>query len=94
MKGSQGETTAAEWRRRERGLTLGVILWTIGVGIAVSVAPHAVGEWLVSATGTEVVSTIMISIGICGGVGHGTMLLLMWFYSPEQPELTEGWNDG
>lgn len=54
------------WKRRERSMAAGVVLWALAVSSAAALRPEAVAEWLLSTPGPEIAGVIMISIGLTG----------------------------
>jgi len=64
-----------KWKRRERALTLGVLLWSAAVGGLLTFRKSLVLEFLNSSASAEVFGVLLFTIGVFGGIGDGVMML-------------------
>jgi len=64
-----------EWKRRERALFLGVLLWSAAVGGLLTFRKGLVMGFLKASGAVEVFGVLLFTLGIFGGIGDGAMML-------------------
>ena len=89
------DKTANSWKRRERALGAGAVLWSLGVAAIASLRPDAAAHWLSTTPTLAVAGTLMTSIGLLGGFCEGVLLAAdRWASSHVDEDLTEvPWNE-
>lgn len=64
-----------EWKRRERALFLGVLLWSAAVGGVLTVREGLVMGFLETSGAVEVFGVLLFTLGVFGAIGDGVMML-------------------
>lgn len=86
---------ANRWRRRERSLLGGLIIWAVSVGWAATYAPDMVAGWITNTHAFAVAGFISISIGLCAGFVEFVWITISQWKEPSNSELTNlPWEDG
>lgn len=80
---------AEVWRRRERALFVGILLWASLVGFVATVWADALGSWLLTTSPFVVAGSVLVSIGLLGGFAHSVLLALRRWWMPDNSHLTE-----
>lgn len=56
------------WRRRERSLAAGIVIWSIGISVLAALKPEELVEYILSTEPLLLAGSNMISIGLSGGL--------------------------
>ena len=64
-----------KWKRRERALFLGVLLWSAAVGGLLTFSKSLVLGFLETSGSAEVFGVLLFTLGVFGGIGDGVMVL-------------------
>lgn len=80
---------ASKWKRRERALTLGVVLWAVIVAAILVFAAESAAEWLLATPPHLVAGGVLMSIGLCGGFAQTLLELADWWAESDDEDLTE-----
>lgn len=85
---------AQTWKRRERALAAGVIVWAVSVSAFLTLRPEYAAEVILDDP-LRVAGYILITIGFAGGFCESVILAIDRYATPnEREELTEvPWND-
>lgn len=66
---------ADHWRRRERALGAGLVVWVVTLTFVLTLEPDAVAEFLTTNEPALTASAILVTVGLCGGIAEGILLL-------------------
>jgi hypothetical protein len=80
---------AETWRRRERALGGGLVIWALAVSTAVTIFREATADWILTTEPLLIAGTILISVGLCGGFVETLLLIGRRWAEPSDLELTE-----
>lgn len=73
-----------KWKRRERAMFLGVLLWTAAVGAMLTFRNDVILAFLESSGSVEVFGVLLFTLGVFGGIGDGVMVLFYrWRFGHE-----------
>lgn len=79
---------ADKWRRRERSMLGGLIIWALAVGLLATYAPERVAEWITTYHGIAIAGMISISVGLSAGVVDSVLIAVSRWKQPSNDELT------
>lgn len=77
------------WRRRERALGGGLVIWALAVSAAVTIFQEETADWILTTEPLLIAGTILISVGLCGGFVETLLLLGQQWAEPSDQQLTE-----
>ncbi|SNZ06108.1 hypothetical protein SAMN06269185_1052 [Natronoarchaeum philippinense] len=80
------DSETAKWKRRERSLAAGLVLWALFVSAYVTLYPEQAATWLTTRSSLVVAGTIMVSIGLFGGICDSAMALAARWVEPDDEE--------
>jgi len=80
---------ASVWRRRERALGGGLVIWALAVSTTVVLAPEATVDWILTTDPLVIAGAILITVGLCGGLVETILLLAERWAEASDPDLTE-----
>lgn len=79
-----------KWKRRERALAGGIILWAVGVSAYVILWPEQLADQILTMDAPAIAGIIMVTIGFAGGFVETCLLAASQWSEPSDPEgLTE-----
>lgn len=89
MWGSIGlNQEAKKWKRWERSLAYGAVIWATIVGFAVFYYPLAILNFIELYNPATLVGFILITFGLCGGLAQFIMGVADWI-AEDSEDLTE-----
>lgn len=74
MTGDDARPKDQVWRRRERALAAGLLMWVTVLTFTLTFHPEAVIDYLLEYEPGIVAGTILVSVGVCGGVAEGVLI--------------------
>jgi len=78
-----GDTEVSKWKRRERSLAAGLVLWALFVSAYATLYPEQAATWLTTRSSQVVAGTIMLSVGLFGGLCETAAMLANQWASPD-----------
>lgn len=81
------DVSADAWRRRERALGAGAVLWAFGVSAAATLRPEAVATFLTSHP-LQTAGIILVTLGLSGGLCHSILRAANEWATADNGDLT------
>lgn len=85
----QSSAEVKKWRRRERSMLAGVILWALVVSISATFVPEQTAEWITTRPPFVVTGTILLTVGLVGMIVEILWLVAARWMESSNSELTE-----
>ena len=85
-----GKSVSKAWRRRERSLAGGLVIWALWVSAMLTVSPEALSEWALNTEPLAVGGSIMVTVALLAGLVNTLWSAYDWWSTPADPKgLTE-----
>lgn len=82
------------WRRNERGLFVGIVLWTFGVGILAAFFPSVAVRLIEETDPLNLVGYMLFTIGVLSAIAYSAIVLIGDRGSTSELTDWDGENDG
>lgn len=82
-------TDAETWKRRERSLAYGTVIWALAVSTAATLFPQETATFVFETDSLNLAAVMLISIGLCAGIVDTARIAVSWWEEPDDSGLTE-----